>query len=104
METPQDAGQLALGAQIVRLILTEFQALLQEFAVDPNNNVVLVMTQGCLGAGEWANELHPTPDGFIKIARRFVDALATRFGGRAAQRAQPLPPVALGPGDTGASG
>lgn len=78
------AADVAVGAGIVKLILTEFYNLLRAFSLDPNNNVVLVETQGVLDPGtEWANELHPNPPGFGKIAARFVAALATRFPGRA---------------------
>ncbi len=89
MQTTSAADQ-AIGAGIVKLILTEFYNLLRAFSLDPTNNVVLVKTQGVLDPTEWANELHPTPAGFIKIARQFVDALATRFPGRATPLAQPV--------------
>jgi len=36
---------------------------------------VLVDTQGILRPADWANELHPTPAGFIKIAQKFADTL-----------------------------
>jgi hypothetical protein len=42
----------------------------------------LVDTQTTLVASDWANELHPFPDGFKKIAQKFVDALREKFPGR----------------------
>jgi hypothetical protein len=42
----------------------------------------LVDTQTTLVASDWANELHPFPDGFKKIAQKFVDALRAKFPGR----------------------
>ena len=84
-------ADLAVGASIVKLILIEFYKMLQAFALDPTNNVVLAQTQGVLDpATDWANELHPKPEGFVKIARQFVAALATRFPGRANAPAQPV--------------
>jgi len=78
------AADVEKGAGIVKLILTEFYNMLRAFSLNPTNNVVLVETQGVLDpTTDWANELHPTPVGFTKIARRFVDTLGTRFPGRA---------------------
>ena len=39
-------------------------------------------TPGTLTDQQWANELHPTPDGFAAIAAKFVDALRLRFPAR----------------------
>jgi hypothetical protein len=95
------AADLEVGAGIVRLILEEFNTLLVGLASDKANNMVYVSTQGTLlGATEWANELHPNPDGFRKIAQNFVAPIARRFPGRAALRAvvASVPPmVANGP-------
>jgi hypothetical protein len=72
---------LADGSGIVRQILIEFkQRLLAFCATVPN--AVLVETQGTLATNEWANELHPTPDGFRLIAEKFRTALSHRFPGR----------------------
>lgn len=68
-------SQVATGGGIVKLILLEFEQQLRALAADKRNNIVLVQTQGTLAAKEWANELHPTPDGFKKIAQKFADAL-----------------------------
>jgi len=46
---------------------------------DAANNFHLVNTQGILTRAEWANELHPVPEGFQKVAQKFADALAARF-------------------------
>lgn len=71
---------LADGAQIVKNALLEFKKFLASLAA---NDVVLVPTQGTLaGVNDWANELHPTRDGFGRIAAKFRDALATKFPGR----------------------
>ena len=73
---------LAAGTAIVRTALVAFNALLTRLAADANNNFHLVPTQGTLAPTDWANELHPTPDGFKAIAARFVTALAAAFPGR----------------------
>lgn len=70
---------LAPGTLIVKTILVQFRAMLQRLASVPANDMVLVETQGTLAPDEWANELHPTGPGFMKIAARFRAALATRF-------------------------
>jgi hypothetical protein len=74
-----DVGQ---GAQIVRGAMIEFRTMLYNLAIDPNNNFVMVETQGLLEPSDWANELHPQPGGFKTIASAFVTALRTRFNGR----------------------
>lgn len=48
----------------------------------PKNNFILVQTQGTLAATDWANELHPGPAGFQKLAQVFVTALRAQFPGR----------------------
>jgi hypothetical protein len=77
------------GAEILRQALTEFKQLLARLAAEtdatgkPKNNFILVDTQGTLDpAKDWANELHPYPEGFKKIAERFVSALRASFPGR----------------------
>jgi hypothetical protein len=37
-------------------------------AADPN--ILVVKSAGCLAEADWANELHPTPGGFAKIAEQ----------------------------------
>lgn len=74
-------SDLKVGTAIVRQMLTEFGAMLEEFA-RATPHVVFVPTQGTLAADQWANELHATPAGFRLIAAKFRAALATRFPGR----------------------
>jgi hypothetical protein len=43
---------------------------------------VYIETQGLLNPGrDWDNEIHPTPDGFEKLAVAFQNALVTQFPG-----------------------
>ena len=72
------------GARIVADMLGRFAHMLGGLAADPANNLVLVPTQAVLDPQtEWANELHPTPTGFAKMAGLFGAALAAQFPGRA---------------------
>ncbi len=66
---------VADGTRIVREALAAFRTLLQGLAADPKNGFHLVDTQGTLNASDWANELHPKPQGFAAIAALFSKAL-----------------------------
>jgi hypothetical protein len=90
---------LAKGAAIVKLILIEFEKQMRSLSTVPGNNVVYIETQGTLVASEWANDLHPTPGGFKKIAQQFVGPLTDRFSDRAA-----IAPVAMNAGRPGVRG
>jgi hypothetical protein len=70
------------GTAIVRQALTDLNTLLAGLAGNSTNNFVLINTQGVLQAGDWANELHPYPNGFKAIAAKFVDGLRLHFPGR----------------------
>ena len=73
---------LAQGTAIARTALSDFKNLLLRLAADGANNFSVVDTQGVLSPADWANELHPYPNGFMKIADRFVTALRVKFPGR----------------------
>jgi hypothetical protein len=69
------------GPSIVKALLLEFDELLNSMAAHAADFIV-VPTQGTLSAGQWANELHPTPEGFAAITAKFVTALRDHFPGR----------------------
>jgi hypothetical protein len=69
------------ATQVVKEFLLKFRSTLTQIAA-AHQNVVFVETQGTLAADDWANELHPTPPGFDKIAAKFLAALRTVFPGR----------------------
>lgn len=69
------------GTPIVRHALEGLAAMLRSLAAAPANNFILVETQDTLAAADWANELHPYPAGFRKIAEKFVAALRLKFPG-----------------------
>jgi hypothetical protein len=70
------------GTAILYHALSDFRQMLVALAADPANNFILINTQGTLAPAEWANELHPIPEGFRKFASEFVDTLRLRFPGR----------------------
>ena len=72
----------ATGTGIVHDVLAEFRKLLVDLASDPHNYFSFVDTQGTLQSSQWANELHPTPEGFRLISDKFVNFLSGRFPGR----------------------
>src|ERR1700674_2869422 len=68
-------NDISQGTAILRQALQDFRNLLARLASEtdtsgnPRNNFMLVGTQGLLDpASDWANELHPYPTGFKKIA------------------------------------
>jgi len=73
---------LTESTAIVHQALTQFKELLVELSQDASRNFNLIDTQGALVSADWANELHPFPEGFVKIADRFVQALRQKFAGR----------------------
>ena len=66
---------VAKGTVIVHDTLAAFRDVVKRLADLPANNFHLVDTQGTLKPADWANELHPDPAGFKKIAQKFADAL-----------------------------
>lgn len=74
--------QFPQAAEIVKQVLLSFDKLLVQLE-QQYENVVYVRTQGTLSPDtDWANELHPTEQGFNKIAGFFLNAMRTRFPGR----------------------
>jgi hypothetical protein len=77
---------VAQGTPVVRQALQEFKNMLTGLAGVAKNNFVLVNTQGTLTnpdyTQDWANELHPYPEGFSTIAGKFLSALRIKFNGR----------------------
>lgn len=72
----------AAATEVVKEVLQAFDRVLTQLERQ-YKNVVYVRTQGTLSpATDWANELHPTEQGFNKIAAVFLQALRKRFPGR----------------------
>ncbi|GAC1605672.1 MAG: hypothetical protein NVS3B3_04010 [Aquirhabdus sp.] len=71
----------ANGQVIVKHLLAGFAAALDTLETS-TPNFIHVRTQGTLSEDQWANELHPTPEGFAAISVKFVEALRIPFPGR----------------------
>lgn len=56
--------------EVVKLFLEQFDRVLDKVA-RKNKLVTVIPTQGTLADDEWANELHPSNNGFKKIAKVF---------------------------------
>ena len=91
----------AQGTAIIREALIAFRDMLHRLAGTPSNLFHTVDTQGTLSAADWANELHPFPAGFAKIAQLFSDALSRHVRPAdmvaalaASAEAPPTPPLA----------
>ena len=66
----------ALQNDVVRRLMDDFIAVLKALADQAqNHDVYLVETAGTLGPADWANELHPTPAGFNRLAEQFEPLL-----------------------------
>jgi hypothetical protein len=63
----------------MRDVLTRFKGMLETLV---DEGFLLIDTQNTLVVGDWANELHPHPGGFKKIAEKFVEALGGHFRDR----------------------
>jgi hypothetical protein len=75
-------SDFAMAAAVVKEVLLAFDALLTRLE-QQHSNIVYVRTQGTLSlTADWANELHPTEQGFNRIADVFLGALRTKFPGR----------------------
>jgi hypothetical protein len=71
------------GRAILYNALTRFRNTLDSLEHDPKKyDFTRVHTEGALADSDWANELHPYPGGFEKLAQRFLTALRARFAGR----------------------
>ena len=58
-----------LQIDCVKLLIDSAHDTLQRIVAGANGRVVLVDSRGTLSPAQWANELHPRPAGFKKIAK-----------------------------------
>jgi hypothetical protein len=70
------------GTKILHDVLDQFKKMLTILEASGKDDFTIVPTQGTLGTKDWANELHPYPPGFAKLAQLFLNALRARFPGR----------------------
>jgi hypothetical protein len=82
LKAPMDLALVpgALRAPLIRELIDRLETLLAGLH-DPAAQVHFVDSSGTLAAGEWANELHPTPDGFDRLVReRWMPVVAPLLG------------------------
>jgi hypothetical protein len=58
---------------VVHWMLSGFAQMLIELGQQMAPRLIVVNTQGTLQPDEWLNEIHPTPQGFGKIAQKIYD-------------------------------
>jgi hypothetical protein len=75
--------ELTDAQAVVHDMIDKFHRMLSGLASDATNNFHLVDTRGTIAApNDWSNEIHPNPDGFYRLAQRFLTALQAHFPGR----------------------
>jgi hypothetical protein len=70
LKAPMELAQVpeALRRPLIRALIDRLEVLLEGLD-DPAAQVHVVRSAGTLTESEWANELHPTPEGFDRLAR-----------------------------------
>ena len=63
-----------LHVPIVKLIIDALNKALDELQLQ-HPNFQKIELRGLLGASDWLNELHPTPQGFQSVAAKFLAVL-----------------------------
>jgi hypothetical protein len=65
----------AIQKEIARYMLDRLGSMLKSIAMQPgySEHFVVVDTHGLVGPNEWRNEIHPTPDGFRKVAQKILN-------------------------------
>ena len=58
---------------IVKFVLQELRTILLDLQTSYQDCFRVIDTQGMLTEDEWRNEIHPTPDGFEKIAQKIYE-------------------------------
>lgn len=61
--------------KIIHSILKRFKRSLTAIGKKYQDNLVVVDTHGSVAENEWRNEIHPTPEGFGKIADKLYQAI-----------------------------
>jgi hypothetical protein len=63
-------------------MIDKFYQMLGGLASNVANNFQVVDTRGTIGPNDWSNEIHPEPDGFYKLAQKFLAVLQGHFPGK----------------------
>ena len=72
LKLPMDAAKVKTSIQqdVVNLLIDALGKRLEALESSANGRVVFLRTVGTLNPEQWANELHPTPRGFNKMATK----------------------------------
>jgi hypothetical protein len=68
--------------KVVHDMIDKFYQMLGGLASNVANNFHVVDTRGTIGPNDWSNEIHPEPDGFYKLAQKFLAVLQGHFPGK----------------------
>ena len=82
LKLPMDTAKVKPSIQqdVVNLLIDSLGKRLETLEGNANGRVIFLRTTGTLKPEQWANELHPTPGGFNKMAKtHWVDAVKTAF-------------------------
>lgn len=79
----------ALRRDVMRLMIDDFNDRLAKIASDRPQDFKHLDLRGLLKDDEWGDEIHPTRDGYVKVAERFRLALNVKFPGFFAQPLKP---------------
>jgi hypothetical protein len=63
-------------------MIDRFYGMLSGLASNAAYNFHVIDTRGTITASDWSNEIHPKPDGFLKLAQKFLAALRSHFPGQ----------------------
>lgn len=70
----------SLHEDVVAEFLSRFERKLNSISKKHgNDDIIVINTQGTLSSDDWENEIHPTKNGFKKIAKKFQAQLEADF-------------------------
>lgn len=75
-----------LQKEVADLLVDRFNDHLAELEAEHPDDFVYVDLRGTLEPGEWENEIHPTREGFVKVADGIIDAIYSRVREMVAHR------------------
>ena len=61
--------------KVLHDMIDKFYGMLNGLAATAKHNFHVVDTRGIITSSDWSNEIHPKPDGFYKLAQKFLAVL-----------------------------
>jgi hypothetical protein len=68
--------------KVLHDMISKFHGMLSGLAAVAKNNFHVIDTRGIITSSDWSNEIHPKPDGFYKLAQKFLADLQVHFPGQ----------------------